>query len=270
MNLINFHKYSKNQKYIQETKIYYRGQGLSTSYWVMPIGNGFNIYTFILEYNNKLHTVIVEENNILAWRIADADEFGNEPYDTLEFNALGKIKETGEYIWLKSDDSDNFKFLNTDLKVKDITVTNSKPDEPFLHIANENIYVERMKPRYILTNQLENYDDKLLETSKKINYEDLFKSENKDRQMYFVIDGFYNQEIIPFNLISCDRENNTLDAVISYNRSKIYVKNIKLDDYLCYDECGEYNIYIKIHADYNILNEQKNISIDEYCFIAID
>ena len=100
MNLINFHKYQKNEKYVIENKIYYYSQGLYYSYWIMPIGNGFNTYIFTIEFNNKQYEIIVEEQHIINWTIGQQFEENRdaEPHDSIEFNACGKIKETGQFI----------------------------------------------------------------------------------------------------------------------------------------------------------------------------
>jgi hypothetical protein len=121
INLINCSKYVK---LVKENKITYCTQGLY-SYWVMLYGNGHNKYIFSVKAaSGKEYKIIVEEKHIIKWKIAHelnelTELYDDKPYDSIEFEALGKVEETNRYIKLYSNEYNS-------LEIIDILIENDK------------------------------------------------------------------------------------------------------------------------------------------------
>lgn len=268
MNMINFHTYPKNKKYIEENDISYCGQGLVNSYWVMPIGNGWNRYIFTVEFKSKIHKIIVEERHILAWKIrTEGEDEEDKPEDNLEFNALGKIEESGLYVSLRTHDCDDFTYLNNRLKVIDIMIENMFPHYPFITVSHENEYIRKISvPRQ------KEYDDALkigpnLDCAK-IEYDELFDAKNWNKRMYFVIDD-KKSWIIPFEILSIkhsdDHTDDSMDARIYY-KWRVCNENIKL--YYEQEIEDRYNISIRKKIQFDEWDEEISDEFFEYCYIV--
>jgi hypothetical protein len=261
MNLINFHKYPKNKKFVQENIINYSGQGLCNSYWVMLMGNGYNKYILTAEINQTNHRIIVYEQYVVEWKIK-ANSEDNEEYDCFSFRGLGIIENTDMYIYLHSDGCDDYEHLNG-LKIIDVTVENNRPDEPFDYISNENQYCDDlMLPRGELINSaMENKIN--TENKSVVDYTDLFDPTNWNQMMYIMMD-LPSGMILPLEIVglcqvnSADNNCATMDANVYYQWDKIYVRNIELF----------YNCEIVDPYNINICMKIGNKEIDGFCYFV--
>lgn len=272
MNLINFHKYPKNKKYVQENLINYSGQGLYHSYWIMPIGNGHNKYTFQIEYNHHMYEILVEEKHILTWNIGNQFDEENpdaEPIDSIDFSALGRIN--GQYIRLRSNGCRDFVNLNGDLKIIDITIENDHQDVPFMEIKHENQHCDLiMCPRQKLI------DEALaikidLGQKMKLSYQDLFDKKIWNQELYFIFDDYFTPKVIPFRISEAHRNDNSediLNAIIVYEQVELHVLNILL--FYAPELDDEYNIEIQMNFNYTILNDTRHEEIMDYCYVMSD
>lgn len=272
MNLVNFHKHPKNKKYVQENMISFCGQGLVNSYWIMPIGNGYNKYFFQIEYQNKISTILVEERHVLEWQIGvqyDEEHADTEPRSSVSFSALGEMMETGQYFHLRSTDCCDFVTLNGELKIIDITVKNDHEIEPFISVNNEYQYCD-----LILCPRQELIDETLkigldLTGKRKLTCNDLVNRDLWNQKLYFVFDNYFEPRMIPFRIIEM-KENNeiTLNAYIIYYQIEIHVPDIilfynpELED--------EYNIQVEMQFKYAIINEKHHEEILDYCYLMVD
>lgn len=275
MNLINFHKDPKNEKYIRENNIRFCGQGLYTSYWIMPIGNGHNKYIFTVETNKKdiRYKIIIEEKHIIHWTIGAQYREGEtdaEPDETLEFQALGIVEETKQYVELRSGD---FTHLNDNaLKVVDICIENDRHEVPFIIITNENQYCnEVLIPRQKL--YYETLENKKIDVKnkRKIEYEELFDKNSWHQMMYFIINDIC-KTVIPFEIIKMEKfdpknyGDDTMKAYIYYKWNEIFT-NIKL--FYNPENEDDYNISLDMIIEYE--DSGKNC-VDtffyEHCYIV--
>ena len=268
INLVNFHLHPKNSKFIHINKI----NNTHDDRWLMPFGNGFNRYILSVEVNSKIHKIYIEEKHVTIWKIAD------QTNDCIEFYALGKLNETGQYIRLNSYDQRDFRHLNRTLKIIDILVENDHQNIQLIDNINDNIkYCDKiMSPRYENIEMIFNVS---VDISKKVvlRYEKLFDSEFHNKILHFVLDddkkSTISFEIInitkndPRSLIDKNNEGNDfMNAYIYRNCVKYFVPNIELFyDSNCDDD---YNISLKCTIKYNILNEHYVEEINEYCYIA--
>jgi len=158
MNLVNFHTFPDNKRFIVESEIGFCGQGLYQSYWIMANGNGHNKYTFTVERDGEEQQIEVEEKHVLDWHIAaqhDEDHPETLPHASVKFEALGKVIGSNQYKILYSTGCDNFTMLKGGLKIKSITIENQFMDKPFLDVTNENQYCALiLEPRQILVRNI--------------------------------------------------------------------------------------------------------------------
>lgn len=279
MNLINFYKHPKNEKYIQLNKVYYCSQGAYHSYSVMPFGNGYNKYIVTIENNQKQHKIVIKEKYIIDWIIAvnPFEDPNAKPWDSIEFKALGKL-ENGQYIELYVHDCDDFTFLNGSLRVIDVDIVNDRLDIPMVCINNENQYCDNiMVPKqHLYYEKLESMVD--VSHKVQISYEELFDEKNLGEKLYFVIDDG-NKTVIPFEITQFKKFNentceindgcDTMKAHIYYKFMKIPLVNIKLSycDY-DYDDVDDYNIQLDMIIEYSIFDEKFVDVIFDYCYVV--
>lgn len=237
MNLINFHKYPKNEKYIKEVSIDYCGQGLYYSYWVMLFGNGHNKYIFIVEINFKQYKIIIKEEHIIKWciKLQTCECQDCEPTDDLNFDALGQIEGTGQYIKLENNGPENFNYLNKTFKIIDITIENNYPEiEIVTNITNDYRYCDLLEIRQQnIQNILGNMD---FFNKKTINYYDLLDKNNWNKKLFMVME---NNDLIPLEIINITKSetnDNIMKSQIYYKGNKcetniIIINNSEIDDY---------------------------------------
>ncbi len=212
MNLINFHTYPENAKYIRENYIHYNGQGLVHCCWIMPCGNGHNTYHFTVkdEKENIMH-ITVEEQHVINWKIRSRPEYKDmDETDELEFEALGKIEETKEYILLNANSYNDY---IGDLKVINISITNNKPVIPFLNITNEFQYCDDILTSRENNCVLATLTDWPLDNAIDMKYSDIYDKDNWTKQMYFVVDE-KELLILPFKIKSLIRGERSADDIM--------------------------------------------------------
>ncbi|AYV76969.1 MAG: hypothetical protein Barrevirus6_7 [Barrevirus sp.] len=136
MNLINFHTFEKNKKYIQENKCMTIGQGLSHSWSIMLYGNGYNKYFITVSYLDKEYTIVIEEKHICEWSIRSKYEEGDEEYENIKFDAFGKLDDY-YYRFSNCDNDDDFNHLSNNnckkVKIIDITIENNQNNVPLIN-----------------------------------------------------------------------------------------------------------------------------------------
>lgn len=273
MNLINFHTYPKNAKYIKEMNVYYNSQGLVASYWVWVTGNGHNKYIIKGKIGENNVELIIEEQHITDWQIRYFHEEADKAeYDSLEFNGIGQFTGSYKYVRLCSWDCDDYTHLYIDdiggqriaIEILDITIENHSPDKPFIITYNEINYCDIIKPRHKLIEDALN-GNPLLVNMKKIPYNKLFDNDYLNKDLYFIIDD--SDQIIKFNMIKINKSKDDEDvaiveATVTYEFTKYHVNNIELEYYQCMNDIGnESDTFVTM-----IING-KELSV--FCYIAI-
>lgn len=161
INLINFHTFDKNKKYIAENTCATIGQGLYNSYSVILYGNGHNIYVFDLELNGKQFKLEILECHLTDWIIRAKYEEIDHEVETLKFSAYGKVNS--KYYVVSNNGCDDYEHLNVNCikcKILDINVYNSKPTIPLIRdIINDDDHINAFTEKYKFINKLKISDD---------------------------------------------------------------------------------------------------------------
>jgi hypothetical protein len=271
MNLINFHKYEKNKQYIRENTLKLNAQGITDIDYIMVNGNGYNKYLFILENvkDNIHHKISIDEKHIEKWDITNYFACEKNIVFEADFEAVGKIEETNQYIYLYNRGNDIIKINNTIFKLIDITIENEYPNKPHkIYSGDEMNYImtDLQETRNLIYDILEFPLDKPLKIN--IDYDMLNDEKNWNKMMYFISD---NKKIIPFEIIhfeKIDKIDGKIKGYIYHEFNKIYIDNIEIRDYLQIDEIGiDYDtLYPYI---INIENKEYDINIYKDCYIIM-
>lgn len=266
MNLINFHTFEKNKKYIHENKCMTEGQGLYRSWTIKLFGNGYNEYIFTVEYNSQEYKLYITENQLYEWSIRSKYNECDEEIDSIKFYAYGRINN---YNYIVSnggcDDFDHLFIINYKLKVIDITIKNNRLDVPLItNITSSRKFCNNLDEKYKEIDDIKNYDIEKMIT---INLHNIVKNYNKNNKYYIVEQYTTNPTIIPFKINNIKEGNNEsqyiFESVISYE-GLYYETDIIMND--IYDE-EEDIISIKICV-LGLFGE-KYIDFDEYFLIKI-
>ena len=267
MNLINFHKFDKNKRFIAENMCHTVGQGLVNSYRILLFGNGHNEYTIELldETTNSKHILYLHENNLYEWRIKVKSEEQN-PYDSVEIDAIGILDNLGYFrVDTHYLDFDHILVNNREFKVEDIIITNKHEHIKLITgITNDYIFVDNRDEKYkhhpYESNTKSNYS---LDSRNKLDFRSFVNTYDQSRTYYFVT----VIEVFPFKIKTLEAKENecTIVCLISW-RSKEYETVVQLSDYLADDEDDDdYTIAIKFKISielFNVTNE-----VDDYCYI---
>ena len=267
MNLINFHKFGKNDKYVKENNIYYNSQGIVNSYFVMLIGNGHNRYIFKTIYKNNIHMIVIDEKHNPIWEIGTyVGDNGEDNYrESLEFYGVGKIDGCNEYVTFRNGDYDDFTHLYAEedsFEILDIAIDNDHLTEPMICVYDEINYCKVIqKPRYESIKKLVNFEPNT--DLQKIEYSELFDKSNWNKELYIIIqDGI----TIPFKIrnithadITDSDTDDIMEAEMKYKFDVIYVKDARLYYEPTIDDGYEVSIYIKDFAGQEF---------NEYCYFA--
>ena len=268
MNLINFHKFEKNKRFIAENKCHTVGQGLYKSYSLRLFGNGHNEYIIELldETTNSKHILYLHENNIYEWRIEDKHEDG-DPYDSIEIDAFGVLDNLGYFVVDTNDyeDFDHICVNNRKFKVLDITITNKRDDVKLItNICDDYDHIANWREKYKNIYDSNNKDNYSLDFTNKLGFKAFINNYEQDRTYYFVTE----REVFPFKVKTLETKENeyecTLVCLVSW-RSWEYETVVELSDYLSdvYDDGYTTAISFKIRIE---LFDETN-EIDDYCYI---
>ena len=167
INLINFHTFKKNKKYVIESECSISGQGLDNCYMVILSGNGYNKYLINLESvepiadqfgeeeisdceNNKSVKIInkiliLDERFLTKWQIRfkpeEDERFSDDDvfeHDSLSLRGYGTFNEKN-YFRVDSGDWDDFDHLEIKgikYQVTDVNVINDR-NEPPIYVGSE-------------------------------------------------------------------------------------------------------------------------------------
>jgi hypothetical protein len=248
INLINFHKYPSNSKFVKESKLYYSHP--DDGYFIVPTGNGYNQYIITVEYNQTQHKILFEEKHIMNWIIYTNGS------DYIEFEAIGKNMHTQMYQSFYSTDCDNFSYLNGKYKIIDISVNSTN-----LHARPISIHREIDMLDLYDTKQINKLMEFKLDTTNciQINLEELDMYVNN--MIFFVIDNVPTK-IYPFEIKSLKQIDNQIfmSGYIYYELDKYFIDKIEISNrFVILDPDDKYNLEISFVFDQN--------DIFDYCYI---
>lgn len=253
MNLINFHTYEKNKKYIYENKCQIIGQGLIASWDILVVGNGFNKYIFKIMYNGKEYNVYIDENHIREWRIRTKFEEEKDEIDSVEFSAYCNFNNMG-YYEVESWDHDDFDhiYINGEnrhkLKIIDITITNEKFDAPLIcDIYHDYKRIDHYKDRI---SDISNYKctEDNLENLEIMEYKSFVRDYISGQKYYLYSD---HGDIVPFDVIQLEE----VDEEECHFLANIYEKEcsfktiIKMRAYICVEDGFPLSIEFKVISE---------------------
>ena len=267
MNLINFHKFPKNEKFINEAKIQVVGQGLYDSYWWEIVGKDtrLNKYVFTVLFKNKEYKIYFDEMHIINWSIKSKYEEDKEIYDNIKFEGYGNFNNEG-YYWFYSGDCDDYQNIfygDKKLKILDITVEldQRKSYDIIKNLSNEMQFCDLMDIKYKEIDKIgKDYD---LKNLNKIEFNEWIKNYEPDKKYYF--NTTLNQ-IIPFQVKKLEKTSDNEYEIYASIYFDGFEHNVNIElIYYNFDE--DYEDYHNISINFEIKTTLDNTKFEEDCCI---